>query len=1535
MSASARCPECRAPISPDRLESGRAVRCRRCNAVFSPRDAVRTARDNDDDLPPERRRHGTGLLLVVACAVVGFVGLLIGGGVLVWFLMARKADGPPVVQVEPAPKPVPVDADPLRPIEGAGPPPAMPDVKMPDFPPPEPVRLKGPRDDPGIAMPELPPDPGLAQIGPGEAVPRPPNLGPVNFKVPLPPARVEMTPAAVKDRVATISLPSPAKDVCVGGDGRFLLFLLSAQRQIAVVDVCAAKVVKFLPVADDPAFIAAGMEKLIVVYPQKGLIQKWNLLTLEREVTAPLPDLGTIARVAMGSASAGPIYLSVKKNWDRPVQGLNLQAIDLATLKVLRANTGGNFSVGTHPDYPAAIHVSADGTTIGMYQPGLSPMGIQVVTAKGDTLTSVYEHNTAGALIPGPDGSVIFTSSGLYGRDARPRGEEKAGGLLLPAVHDGYHLKVDGLNPFRFDERNAKPAVGVFMTGDTRPLVTLRDVDGLDMPQDRFGGGSGPILTAEKRIHYVPRAEALVTVNAAADKVFVRRLNIDETIEASGVDYLYVKSVPIADAERGSEYVYPVVVKSKKGGVKIKLESGPDGMKVTDTTVRWRVPVALGESEARVVLTASDATGQEVLHSFTVRVHDAGKAPKPAATAKPVPPSRPGKGEPLVALKPSPPTPSAVRPPALKDDKVTIKLPTPAAEDACFGGGGRFLILRLPATQKLAVFDVNEAKVVKYIAVAEADAKFAAGLNHLIVAMPAAGVFQRWSLTTFEKEASVASPVAQIGNIAMGSASDGPLLVQPRSQDRFGGSAPGTFKLLDPRTFQESDLKVVTKRSPHSGDDYQMGVAKRPMMSADGRVICGCGVYVRTLNGYESTPAHDHSTPGPEGRYLYGPGRIQTGEGAQVGALHFAHGKGVWNYAAAQGPYYFSLNQIQLAGGGSRSKAELKLHTAGDRREVYTHSDQSIFDPLFEWHSGSGVFGSHVFCVPDAELLIVLSKAGDELILSKLDWKKGLEKAGRDLLYLADSPPPAERGSAYKYLPAVRSTKGGVKARLETSPEGMTLTPDGITWDVPRGFAESPAEVLLTLTDASGQEQFHSLHIVVYDAGKAPKTAAGAVGPAAKAAAVPDLVALKPATAAGPFKPADLPGGKATVKLPGRVKDVCYGGGGRYLILALPDVKQLAVFDATAGKVAKYIPLAEADSKIAASLSYLVVAAPDAQVLQRWSLKTFEKEVTVPCPVKVGAIAMGHDVDGPVVIAEAPRDRFGDGGPLALFDPKTFKKIEIKAENGPGGLGPHGRFDGSTIPLRVSANGELITGAAGAYRLQGTTLTRLAAPPGFGTADGTHILNIGTIHTTEGKQVGQMKGGHGQMVWYYPAADAPFFFSVNQLPERRGTGRGWIDVRLHIGGDQRDVVTFTDDSIFKSLVDWTSGVPPFDRHIFVMPRAKLLIVMPLTADSLEVRRLDPEEAIRKSDKDVIAVLSRPDPARKGEVFRYLPHVVSPKGGAKAKLESGPEGMKLTPDGLEWYVPPGFAEPEVKVLMLLTDASGAEAYHSFTVPVQGK
>ena len=61
-----------------------------------------------------------------------------------------------------------------------------------------------------------------------------------------------------------------------------------------------------------------------------------------------------------------------------------------------------------------------------------------------------------------------------------------------------------------------------------------------------------------------------------------------------------------------------------------------------------------------------------------------------------------------------------------------------------------------------------------------------------------------------------------------------------------------------------------------------------------------------------------------------------------------------------------------------------------------------------------------------------------------------------------------------------------------------------------------------------------------------------------------------------------------------------------------------------------------------------------------------------------------------------------------------------------------------------------------------------------------------------------------------------------------------------------------------------------------------------------------------------------------------------KGGVTIKLDIGPEGMKMTADGtLTWKVPENFADTEVSILLTVSDKSGQETFHTFTLPVQSR
>jgi hypothetical protein len=91
-----------------------------------------------------------------------------------------------------------------------------------------------------------------------------------------------------------------------------------------------------------------------------------------------------------------------------------------------------------------------------------------------------------------------------------------------------------------------------------------------------------------------------------------------------------------------------------------------------------------------------------------------------------------------------------------------------------------------------------------------------------------------------------------------------------------------------------------------------------------------------------------------------------------------------------------------------------------------------------------------------------------------------LDKSGGDYLVVLSRPPTAAAGKLFSYRLDIRSRKGGVKAKLESGPPGLQVSQEGqVTWNVPADFKEAEGDVLLTLSDASGQEVFHNFKISI------------------------------------------------------------------------------------------------------------------------------------------------------------------------------------------------------------------------------------------------------------------------------------------------------------------------------------------------------------------------------------------------------------------------------------------------------------------------
>jgi S1-C subfamily serine protease len=409
----------------------------------------------------------------------------------------------------------------------------------------------------------------------------------------------------------------------------------------------------------------------------------------------------------------------------------------------------------------------------------------------------------------------------------------------------------------------------------------------------------------------------------------------------------------------------------------------------------------------------------------------------------------------------------------------------------------------------------------------------------------------------------------------------------------------------------------------------------------------------------------------------------------------------------------------------------------------------------------------------------------------------------------------------------------------------------------------------------------------------------------------------------------------ATVNLAGKVGGACVGGAGRYLLLSLPELKQLAIFDTRDAKVAKYLPLAEADGLVAAGAEKFFVVLPEAKVIQRYSFKTLEREGVTPLNVngKVRQVLMGSASNEPLVVISA------EG--TYVLDPVKLKPQAVEAGKGRGFGGLSGQ--GQYVPeVRISANGRILTSwqthlspsGISVHTIQDNTIKTAYAHESAGalypSADGTTVVAKGQMFDTSAKPLGEKVGRHGATVWYVPAVQGPYYLSLNEVPNRPvGKGSLSLDVRMY--GQDAKLATLPAVAGLSDLVDWISGsVQPLDQHIFFVPESKWLVVIPRTNDKLLLTKLDLSVAMDKAGVDYLLITSKPPTEFvAGQKWSYAIAVKVKKGPAKFKLEAGPEGMTVSAEGkLEWAVPVGFAEKEVSVIISVTDAGGQETFHSF-------
>lgn len=425
-------------------------------------------------------------------------------------------------------------------------------------------------------------------------------------------------PAAKAPEVAKeVKLPGALTDIIAAGYGRLLVARIPTAGQVAIIDIMQQKVVKYLPLPSDDAIMAGSGEKLILIAPVEGVIQRYDLGTLTKEITRQVPGEGQVTAAAMGHSSAGPLFLV------RSVQShrATLSLLDPGSLKDLLDSSpkGQSGNADLHLDANLNIRASGDGMTFTGWRTGTSPNGLFQFRILGKSLRSTYVHNSFGSVVPSADGKFICSSSGVFA--ALPVAKDnlltepsiKTRALSVPALHGNFYLRIEG-DLFRPDQQPPRVVLASF-DGD-QAIVTLPEVHktlGLD-PSMRFGNG----ITLDKRLFLSPLCGALAIVSNSADSILIQPFDIKELLDKSAIDFLLVVSSPPATYKPGRRWEYKIEVLSKAGGVKVTIDAAPDGMRLDQNgVISWK-PKADDPESVSAILTISDKSGQEIVSTFTV-----------------------------------------------------------------------------------------------------------------------------------------------------------------------------------------------------------------------------------------------------------------------------------------------------------------------------------------------------------------------------------------------------------------------------------------------------------------------------------------------------------------------------------------------------------------------------------------------------------------------------------------------------------------------------------------------------------------------------------------------------------------------------------------------------------------------------------------------------------------------------------------------------------------------------------------------------
>jgi len=894
---------------------------------------------------------------------------------------------------------------------------------------------------------------------------------------------IKSTWIGMQEPTAVVPLPEKITDAVPAGDGRYLLLAQPTIAKVAVFDVREAKVTGYVDV-DSPWFQLAGGATRFVVYDAlTRKLRRFDLATRALQQTATLEEThGSIFGLAMGVGSEGPIYFVRDP---RELQANRLDALDLEKLTARGLKFGPKI---VNKSGFCFLSASADGRTLVWAHESLFS---QRLALQGETLELIDSKR-----------STHFTPrvSSLDGRSTfqGPRREFQSGDIVRASDSEG-QLAGDAFS------NEIWYATGIRMRGRRTNSIPIqffvgrepRPVAEVEAPGNSVDETS-PLL-AERRIHCTIPEKTIALIGDKPPRVSLSRFEFDAAVAATSSPPLVVSSTPPAKYPAQEALTYQLEVAGKPSGLKYRLDSGPDDMTVSPTSlVSWKGPTGSSSAgstpERGVMITVSDAAGRETTCGFRVPSAATNDFTAGGTATLPVPPTEADLVAGAVVTLPFKPT-------------KTIS-----------AGDARYLLFVFREYQKVAIFDLATAKIVRYLELESPRSIIVGGLTRLVVVNPTTRQMSRYRLETGELEQTANYPGDADGvvQVEMGMASEGPLLMWDNSKGSTSALRIVDLDTLTLRRFDMSSGKALADTSGKklisvSGDGRTFGMYWETGPASNAAAVFNIDGD-RIVTREESTSVNSASRVNYDGRLVVANRRADVRQiGRSTEALW-------WSLSSGPKASTYSSNLVFYRGDSSVLLARVELPDMEIVRGLAESPNAYRFPRSVEF-----TFATYA---PGEKTVAVLPADPNVLIVKRFDAEAEIARAGVNYVTILGAPPEVIRpGEKLSYQLTAATNHPPLLYQLPTGIKGMTISSTGLLeWTAPKTVI-GRQEYKVRVVNSQGVDQIKTFSIAAQHTGIAakPKTPspAGTGSGAKPAATVPASSAARPvptATGAAPAK---------------------------------------------------------------------------------------------------------------------------------------------------------------------------------------------------------------------------------------------------------------------------------------------------------------------------------------------------------------------------------------------------------------------------------